>query len=153
LTERFAGTVACPAREPGDGIPARLGPIEVRLMPEREAGRAANWRLPVSPFPMWIVDRHSGAIVGANDAAVEAYGYTREQLLACTVDDICPPQGPGDGLLMAPRTDVTPLVRALRQRRRDGSTFEADIATIDCSDAERTATMVLVRATGAREGS
>jgi PAS domain S-box-containing protein len=102
---------------------------------------------------MWIVDRHSGAIVGANDAAVEAYGYTREQLLACTVDDICPPQGPGDGLGMAPRTDVTPLIRALRQRRRDGSMFEADIATIDYSDAEHTATMVLVRATDAREGS
>jgi len=122
-------------------------------MPERGAGRAANWRLPVSPFPMWIFDRDSGAIMAANDAAAEAYGYTHEQLLACTVDDICPPEGPAEGLRMAPRTDVTPLVRAVRQRHRDGSTFEAEIATIDCSDAAHTATMVLIRATGAREGS
>jgi PAS domain S-box-containing protein len=102
---------------------------------------------------MWIFDRDSGAIVAANAAAVGAYGYTHEQLLACTVDDICPPEGPGEGLLMAPRTDVTPRIRSIRQQRRDGSTFEAEIATIDCSDAEHTATMVLVRATGAREGS
>ncbi len=101
---------------------------------------------------MWIFDRDSGAIVTANDAAAEAYGYTHEQLLMCSVDDICPPQGPGDGLLAAPRTDVTPLVRTVRQQRRDGSTFDAEIATIDYSDAEHTATMVLVRVTGAREG-
>ena len=94
---------------------------------------------------MWIFDRRSGAILAANDAAARAYGYTREQLLACKVDEICRPCDPGRGLLTTPRSEGASWTGTLRQSRKDGSTFEADVAMTETGDPEHPATMVLVQ--------
>ncbi len=104
-----------------------------------------KWRLPDSPFPMWIFDRQSGAVLAANEAAFYAYGYTREGLLACRVSDLCPPRSPTDELQAIPLAGDLPLTESVRQRRRDGSTFMADITMIDTGDAANSAAMVLVQ--------
>jgi len=38
-----------------------------------------------SPLPMWIYDLRTLAFLAVNDAAVECYGYSREELLGMTV--------------------------------------------------------------------
>lgn len=42
------------------------------------------------PYPVWIYDRESLAFLLVNDAAVERYGYTREQFANMTLLDIRP---------------------------------------------------------------
>jgi PAS domain S-box len=44
------------------------------------------------PLPMWVYDTHSLRFLAVNHAAVERYGYTREEFLAMRVLDIRPEQ-------------------------------------------------------------
>jgi len=46
--------------------------------------------LECSAVPMWIFDVRTLAFLAVNDAAVQNYGYSREQFLAITVIDIRP---------------------------------------------------------------
>jgi len=43
-----------------------------------------------NPNPMWIYDRNTFAFREVNDAAVSHYGYTREEFLSMTIDNIRP---------------------------------------------------------------
>ena len=43
------------------------------------------------PQPMWLYDVHTLAFLRVNDAAIERYGYSREEFLAMTIKDIRPP--------------------------------------------------------------
>jgi PAS domain S-box-containing protein len=44
-----------------------------------------------NPYPMWIYDCETLRFLKVNDAAVKAYGYSREEFLNMTVLDIRPP--------------------------------------------------------------
>ena len=62
-----------------------------------------------APVPMWMFDADSLAFLAVNDAAVERYGWTREQFLGMTIRDIRPP------------ADV-PLVEQYAREHHDGTT-------------------------------
>ncbi len=44
----------------------------------------------VHPHPMWVVDSKTLAFLAVNDAAVRHYGYSREEFLSMTADQIRP---------------------------------------------------------------
>jgi diguanylate cyclase (GGDEF)-like protein/PAS domain S-box-containing protein len=56
--------------------------------------REASFRLlfESNPIPMWVYEAGSLRFRAVNDAAVEHYGYSREQFLAMTILDIRPPE-------------------------------------------------------------
>ena len=57
----------------------------------RHAVKSEHLReLDCSAVPMWIFDVRTLAFLAVNDAAVQTYGYSREQFLAMTVIDIRP---------------------------------------------------------------
>jgi PAS domain S-box-containing protein len=43
-----------------------------------------------NPTPMWVFDARSFAFLAVNDAAVDSYGYSRQEFLARTILDIRP---------------------------------------------------------------
>jgi PAS domain S-box-containing protein len=45
------------------------------------------------PMPMWVVDAASLGFIAVNDAAIKKYGYTREEFLGMTMDQIATPAG------------------------------------------------------------
>ncbi len=45
-----------------------------------------------NPNPMWVFDTDSHCFLAVNDAAVEHYGYTRDEFLQMTIKDIIPPE-------------------------------------------------------------
>lgn len=102
-------------------------------------------RLISSRFPMWVFDLSSGAIVEANDAAAETYGYAREELLACTVENICPLADLGDLVLMGLGVQDVTWVGPSLQRRKDGTMFAADIGMMATGEGARVATVVISR--------
>ena len=57
------------------------------------------------PIPMWIYDLKTLAFLDVNDAALEKYGYTRDEFLALTIKDIRPAE------------DVERLIDNLEQKR------------------------------------
>lgn len=100
-----------------------------------------EWRLPDCPFGMWAFDRGNGDIVAANPAACRLYGFTRDELLACSVDDIC--RSPLGSLL---RVDllVSPQDETVWHRRRDRSTFQTEISMIANISTDGSTATVLV---------
>lgn len=61
----------------------------------------------VHPQPMWVVDANSLAFLAVNGAALAFYGYSREELLQMTAQQIRPPE------------DVAGLLKAFEDRSRD----------------------------------
>lgn len=46
----------------------------------------------LSPIPMWVYDLITLAFLNVNDAAINHYGYSKEEFLTMTVNDIRPPE-------------------------------------------------------------
>ena len=44
-----------------------------------------------NPRPTWVFDRETRRILAANETAVRVYGWSRDELLAMTIDDLRPP--------------------------------------------------------------
>jgi PAS domain S-box-containing protein len=81
-----------------------------------------------NPLPMWVYDLETTRFIDVNDAAVETYGYARDEFLSLSVFDIRP-------------VEDEPLVRALlgrdapryleasglRHRRKNGDIIQVDV--------------------------
>jgi PAS domain S-box-containing protein len=106
--------------------------LEERLTASEEALRTTRRELDLmfsgNPYPMWIVDRKTMRYLAANDAAVHAYGYSREEFLQMTLLDIRPPEDVPillEDLKAAEAGYVRPGIR--RHRRKDGTLLYVEI--------------------------
>lgn len=97
-----------------------------------------------SDSPMWIFDAQTLAILDVNDAAISAYGYSREQFLLLTILDIRPVE------------DIQPLLHQVfnpnhkspsegelwKHRRKDGTIFAVRVSSHEITFEGRPAKMV-----------
>jgi two-component system cell cycle sensor histidine kinase/response regulator CckA len=107
----------------GVGVPPAFVGFIRDISDRRDAERAlraseARYRILFdhSPLPKWICDPEKRAFLEVNEAAVQKYGYSREEFLAMTLDDLG-----ADG-------DVPPggsLVQ--RHRTRDGGALDVEV--------------------------
>lgn len=69
-----------------------------------------------NPFPMWINDEHTLQILEVNDAAIQKYGYDREEFLELTINDI---------QLVDPAGETTEVTRQKiwEHRKKNGETM------------------------------
>src|SRR5215208_4338508 len=56
----------------------------------RESEREYRLLFDENPNPMWVCDTETFRFLAVNEAAIEKYGYTREEFLAMTILDIRP---------------------------------------------------------------
>lgn len=100
-----------------------------------EALRASEERYRVlferNPIPMWVYDRSAWRFLQVNEAAIQHYGYSREEFLALSVLDLRPQEDVP--LLLKVREDMTnaaPLARGTwRHRKKDGSIIFVEVVT------------------------
>jgi PAS domain S-box-containing protein len=78
--------------------------------------------------PMWIFDQASLAFLEVNDAAVHAYGYSRQEFLAMTILDIRPTEEITKLLRSALRPHRADRVR-WNHRKKDGKVFPVNISS------------------------
>jgi len=45
-----------------------------------------------NPLPMWVYDYETLRFLAVNQAAIHLYGYSRDEFLAMTINDIRPPE-------------------------------------------------------------
>ena len=136
----------------------RLIPAIEREMKEaesRRARRAAEEALLTSerkyrllfdsnPLPMWVFDRKTLRFLAVNEAAVVHYGFSREEFLAMTIEDIRPPE------------EVPKLMQFLSQpvaglkytgiwkhRKKDGTILEVEITSHPFDFGDRSAAVTL----------
>jgi PAS domain S-box-containing protein len=98
------------------------------------------------PWPMWVYDLETLAILAVNDAAAAHYGYSRDEFLALTLADIRPPE---DVPALLEKVAKVPdgLMRSLftRHRRKDGTLIDVEISSHPLAFSERRARVVLAR--------
>ncbi len=98
------------------------------------------------PMPLWAFDRETLRFVAVNDAAVESYGYSREEFLGMTVLDIRPADTIetfrdfiGHGSIGYKAASVWKHVK------KDGTVIDADITSHDVEIGGRASRLVLAR--------
>jgi PAS domain S-box-containing protein len=82
----------------------------------------------LDPDALLIVDSETDRILDANEAASRAYGFSREELLRLSVEDLSAEPEALSDRLRAVNGEETVLVLLGRHRRRDGETFPVEIA-------------------------
>jgi two-component system sensor histidine kinase/response regulator len=113
---------------------ARLGPAvdqavsQGRLRRERqEIERDFQLLFARNPMPMWVYELEELQFVAVNDAAVEHYGYTREEFLRLGLKDIRPPEDVAR-MLVSVRSRPPGITHAgiWRHRKKDGTEILVD---------------------------
>lgn len=82
------------------------------------------------PIPMWIYDLQSLTFLEVNDAAVERYGYTRDEFLGMTINEIRP-QEDVERLQAHVKQQRSPLQHAgpRRHRLKNGCIIDVEITS------------------------
>lgn len=107
----------------------RLGPAVTQALAQgrlrhehRQIERDFQLLFARNPMPMWVYELAELRFVAVNDAAVEHYGYTRDEFLTLTLKDIRPP---GDiPQMLASVRDRSPGIThagVWRHRKKDGT--------------------------------
>ena len=117
---------------------------------ERLAVLAEQYRLLFqnNPTPIYVFDAETHRFLAVNDAAIEQYGYSRDEFLAMTIEQIRP-EDELPRLREALRERGTAPSRGLvstdpwRHHRKDGSIIEVDISSHSIEFEGRPARVVL----------
>jgi two-component system, cell cycle sensor histidine kinase and response regulator CckA len=96
--------------------------LEEQAGPSNDYQRQRELLFSAHPFPMWMYDRATLRFLDVNHAAIEAYGYSREEFLEMKIVDIRPSEDV-PVLLKVIAQDMTGFTRPgiWRHRRKDGA--------------------------------
>src|SRR5437762_141233 len=81
-----------------------------------------------NPFPMWVADPESLRLLDANQAAVQQYGYSREEFLGMSVRDLRSPDDLASLERIIPDLGSNKRLSHLtRHKKKDGSIIEVEV--------------------------
>ncbi|HEY8832942.1 MAG TPA: PAS domain S-box protein [Gemmatimonadaceae bacterium] len=98
-----------------------------------------------NPNSMWVYDDSTRLFLAVNDAAIRRYGYTREEFLAMTRDDIRVDIGPPPPDKLADGTEAAGEDRPWngQHRKKNGSLFDVAVTSHEITFNGRTARLAL----------
>ena len=94
----------------------------------------ADWALFQSnPHPMWVYDPITLAFLAVNDAAIANPGYTHDEFLGMTIEDICPPEDRAALRAREPDPESGNVISSgvWRLLHKDGRVTESEILASD----------------------
>jgi hypothetical protein len=110
----------------------------------RESERIYKELFENNPNPMWVYDRDTLRFLAVNNVAVSHYGYSREEFLGMTIENIRPPADVP--ALRESVRDVPGTIRRVgtwKHLRKSGEVIDAEITTHDLEFGGRPARLVL----------
>ena len=97
-----------------------------------------------NPLPMWVVDVSSGRFLSVNKAALRQYGYTQQEFMAMSAQDLLPAEMVAGFLEDFSKYRLGSEARGQWQhRRRDESRIDVEVTTLDLKYAGVAARLVL----------
>ncbi|MFH1196865.1 MAG: PAS domain S-box protein [bacterium] len=136
----------------GPAIQAALDKSEIRRSKraaeatQRESEKRYRLLFNSNPNPMWVYDVESSKFLIVNDEAIYLYGYSREEFLSMTVNDIRVPdeieQSVKDIKSLKKTVERAPVIR---HKKKDGSIIEVEIIShlfTDVDGAKKRLTLV-----------
>ena len=115
----------------GRAIEDKITQLETANCELREGEVRYRQLFEANPHPMWVFDLETLAFLAVNDAAVEHYGWSRDEFLAMTLADIRPTEGI-PALLEALATDNEKSIRFVassKHRKKDGTLIDVEISS------------------------
>jgi diguanylate cyclase (GGDEF)-like protein/PAS domain S-box-containing protein len=96
-----------------------------------------------NPHPMWVYDLETLEFIVVNNAAIQVYGFSREEFLSMTIQQIRPYEEI-PALLQVVLQEITGLQGAgiWRHRKKDGTIFYVEITTTSLTFNGRNARLV-----------
>ena len=110
----------------------------------RDSERRYRMLFESNPFPMWVYDLDTLTFLAVNEAAILHYGYSREEFLGMTIEDIRPIEElshPGETVSNA-ATGIN-RVSTCRHRKRNGAIIDVEITSHQLFFDEKNAGVVL----------
>ncbi|MFL5544513.1 MAG: PAS domain S-box protein [Gemmatimonadaceae bacterium] len=99
-----------------------------------------------NPFPMWLFDAETMAILQANEAAISDYGYSQAEFLKMSVADLLAgDEAPQIIALRSPAGGGRNHVGPHSHRRKDGTLITVEVVSEDAEVDGRPARLVLAR--------
>jgi PAS domain S-box-containing protein len=97
-----------------------------------------------NPHAMWVYDQETRRFLAVNNAAIHHYGYSRQEFLSMTIEDIRPPED--IPLLKDYLTNVNPTYNRAgewRHQKKDGTIINVEITSNRLDFEGRSAVFVL----------
>jgi len=111
----------------------------------RESEQRYRYMFEANPLPMWIRDEQTMAILGVNEAALQSYGYSREEFLRLKSADIVAEEDLDRYLeTMSRRDPKKGFTSQWRHRRRGGGLIDVETVSHACELDGRPARLTLV---------
>jgi PAS domain S-box-containing protein len=98
----------------------------------------------VHPQPMWVVDANTLAFLAVNGAAVRLYGYSKEEFLAMTADQIRPEEDIDDLRRAFADWSNNYSQRLWRHRKKSGEVIPVKVTSFDLEFAGRRARLGVI---------
>jgi PAS domain S-box-containing protein len=117
----------------------------------RSADRSYRTLFDGSPVPMWVYDVKTRSILEVNAAALEHYGYTRDEFVALKMDAIVADEPRAPVAPMDPEQGAWDSVPRTLHRKRDGAEIEVGVVERDVEFDGRAARFVIAEDVGERE--
>jgi diguanylate cyclase (GGDEF)-like protein/PAS domain S-box-containing protein len=96
-----------------------------------------------NPLPMWVYDYDTLTFIAVNEAAVQHYGYAKDEFLRMTIEDIRPAEElPKLRDLLDGRRDRNEP-RIVKHRKRNGQAFDAEITSFEFLSGGRRSRLVI----------
>lgn len=99
-----------------------------------------------NPHPLWVYDQETLRFLAVNEMAIRQYGYTREEFLAMTIEDIRPSEDVDLLRKSLHERDETPEAQTFgtfRHRKKTGEIIEVEISSSEVTFQGRQAGLVL----------
>jgi PAS domain S-box-containing protein len=117
--------------------------VPIHEQKRQQIARATAGLFESSPRPMWIYDLATLSFLAANDAAIECYGYSRQEFLAMTVRQLHLPAERSALLDQALRSPVSPAPnRTWQHVKKDGTVIYVEVARSGVDFAGESACLV-----------
>ncbi len=127
-------------------LSARIGSQQRAEEVLRQSEQRYRYMFEANPLPMWIRDERTMAILAVNEAALQSYGYSREEFLKLKASDLIAPEEISRFLeTVTSRDPGGGYTNYWHHRRRDGSVMEVETDSHACELDERSARLVLVK--------
>ena len=99
-----------------------------------------------SPQPMYVYDLETFKFLAVNNATVEHYGYTREEFLSMSIEEIRPPEEVSRLVHMISQLGLgVQHLGSWKHRRKDGSLMDVEISSHGVLFGGRKARFVIVQ--------
>ena len=111
-----------------------------------QVSESSYWELFNSnPVPMWIYDRENLAFLEVNEAAIEQYGYSREEFLLMTILDIRPASEVDKLVLLGGKLNRSEKVERMlwKHKKKDGKLIDVEITAQQMEHGNKAAVLVL----------